>query len=231
MQPPHNRNHNRKFTKSGELLPFAGNTILCHLPRQGPNSGPFNVLLDFYRNARSTAFGRKTAFLPPSSYHVTILDGVCDVHRSTEKWPQGIKSDLAFDECTAAIADRIKAASLPAAFEVRMSVAGRIDAELGNTFRMPLVPPNELHAKQIEELRLALASAMGIPVKKPYDFHITLGYLTQRLTDEEQKEAIQFLSTIRESMAALTEPMPLGFPEFCVFKDMFAFDRQFFIGD
>lgn len=231
MQPPQNRNLRCKFTNSGEVLPFAGNTIFCHLPQQGPNSGPFNALLGFYHNAPSTAFGRKTTFLPPSSYHVTILDGVCDVHRSTEKWPQGMKSDLAFDECTAAIADRIKAASLPAAFEVRMSVAGRIDAELGKTLRMPLAPPTDLHAKQIEELRLALASAIGIPVKKPYDFHVTLGYLTQRLTNEEQEEAMELLSAIRERIAALTEPILLGFPEFCVFKDMFAFDRQFFIDD
>lgn len=230
MQLPSHRHRQRKFTEKGKVLPFAGNTIICHLPQQGSNSGHFNVLLDFYRSAPWTAFGRKTAFLPPSSYHVTILDGVCDVHRTTEKWPRSLRNDVAFEECNSVVANRIKSTSLPAAFEVSMNVAGEIDAELGNTLRIPLAPVTGLHAKKIEELRLALASAIGISAKHPYEFHITLGYLTQPLSDDEQEAARECLSVTRNEIASLSESLLLGYPEFCTFEDMFAFKRQFFIG-
>lgn len=70
-----------KFDADGRVRPFAGNTVVCHLPQQGEHADAFEAMLDIYREAPSHPFMRKVALLPPSSYHMTVMGGANDTPR------------------------------------------------------------------------------------------------------------------------------------------------------
>jgi hypothetical protein len=67
-----------KFNPDGSPRPFAGNTVICHLPQQARFR---DVVVALGNALRSSSFGTKLAVLPSDSYHVTILGGPNDQDR------------------------------------------------------------------------------------------------------------------------------------------------------
>lgn len=222
----------RKFAPDGRVLPFAGSTVVCHLPQQGADSTTFNVLLDFYRTARWTGFGPKVTLLPPSSYHMTVIGCATDAAREHGKWPAGVSLDAPIEECSRIVGERLRKAQLPNIAPIRMQVdQGDIGYD-GNTLRIPLEPIDRAEFERLEGLRRAIARAIGIsePLSGVYQFHVTLGYLFQPFDSVERQEALAFLSDFKRRVAEAAPTMSFGAPEYCTFRDMFAFRRELFIG-
>jgi hypothetical protein len=222
----------RKFAPDGRVLPFAGSTVVCHLPQQGSNSGAFNVLLDFYRNARWTGFGSKLALLPPSSYHMTVIGCATDAIREPGKWPIDVPLDASIEECSRIVGERLQRARLQNISPISMKIDQSDSGYDGNTLRIPLEPVDRAELDRIEGLRRAMARAIGIPEPVPgaYQFHITLAYLIQAFEVVEEQAALRVLRDFKHRLAGSAPVLFLGQPEFCLFEDMFAFRRQFFIG-
>lgn len=222
----------RKFAADGRVLPFAGSTVVCHLAQQGPESGVFEVLLDFYRMARWTGFGPKVTLLPPSSYHMTVIGCATDAGREIGKWPAGIALDAPIEECNRIVGERLRHADLPLISPIRMQVDSGDSGYDGNTLRIPLEPVDQAEFERLEGLRASIARAIGIaePVPGAYQFHITLGYVTRPFSSAEQQEAIEVLLDWKQRIAQAAPMVTLGAPEYCTFDDMFAFKRQFFLG-
>lgn len=222
----------RKFAPDGRVLPFAGSTVVCHLPQQGADSAAFNLLLDFYRTARWTGFGPKVTLLPPSSYHMTVIGCATDAGREPGKWPAGVPLNAPIEECSRIVGERLRKAQLPSIAPIRMQVdQGDIGYD-GNTLRIPLEPIDQAEFERLEGLRRAIARAIEItePLPGIYQFHVTLGYLIQPFDSVELKEALAFLSDFKRRVAEAAPTMSFGVPEYCTFGDMFAFRRQLFIG-
>lgn len=222
----------KKFLANGRVNSFRGNTVVCHLPQQGPESTAFDVLLDFYRVAPWRTFGRKVTLLPPSSYHMTLIGGATEFGRTEAKWPRGIPLDAPIEECNRIVGERIRLADFPPVFSIRMKIDAEDSGYDGNTLRIPLEPVNADESQRVEDLRAALARAIGIPVPAPgnYQFHITLGYVIERFNAAEQRSALAAMEEWKERLARRVPVLTLGIPEYCVFDDMFAFKRQFYIG-
>ncbi|CEJ87087.1 hypothetical protein VHEMI04297 [[Torrubiella] hemipterigena] len=76
-----------KFSPSGEVQPFAGNTVVAHIPPTSPILGALTQLYAFI--SQQIALNTKVALLPPSSWHMTVIEGVVNEDRDPAKWPQG----------------------------------------------------------------------------------------------------------------------------------------------
>jgi hypothetical protein len=228
-QPP---DVGRKFAADGRVLPFAGNTIICHLPQQGAESEAFDALLDIYRALPGEPWARKVTALPPSSYHMTIFGGANDKARRYPLWPAGMPLDLSMADCDRIMGERLRAFRLGdegGPYRMRVNMEPPPANETPLTVR--LLPANDEMEAKLRKLRDRLAEVTGIrePDHDRYRFHITLGYQVAPLTAQEDDAWRRSLATWKAMIARRAPIITLGDPEYCLLKDMFAFKRQFFL--
>ncbi len=222
----------RKFFANGRVMPFAGNTIICHLPQQGEDAEPFRALLDIYRMLPSHSFARKIAALPPSSYHMTLFGGANDKERRASLWPSGLPLDMPIAQCNRVLGDRLRTFRLGeegGPYRMRIDLAEPPVDEAPLTIR--LLQADEGEAARLRRLRTRLSETLGIraPDQDQYRFHITLAYLVEWLTDEEKQDFRRTLAGWKDMLATRAPVLMLGAPEYCTLEDMFAFDRQFYL--
>jgi hypothetical protein len=222
----------RKFYPDGRVHPFPGATIVCHVDQQGPNAAYFNALLDVFREAPRYAFARKVAFVPPSSYHMTVFDLVTDEARTADRWPDGLALDATLQECNAFLAERLRAFHLETEPQFRMRLSVYVPAERERTLAIRLQPVDAAEEARIRRLRDRLSNALGIraPNHDTYGFHTTLGYYLRWLSAAELAECRGAMEAWQAQVAAASPQILLAPLEFCTFRDMFAFERQFFLG-
>lgn len=222
----------RKFAADGRVLPFAGNTIICHLPQQGEHSEAFDALLDIYRDFPAHGWMRKVTALPPSSYHMTVFGGANDKARRYPLWPAGLPLDMSMDACNAILAERLAALRMEGdtpPYRMKVNPAEPAPNETPLTIR--LLPADSETEQRLRHLRDRLSQVTGIrePDHERYRFHITLGYQFAPMSDAE---VTSYRADLARWKAELSQKVPiitLGAPEFCLLKDMFAFKRQFYL--
>lgn len=220
-----------KFYANGRVHPFPGATIVCHIDQQGPNAAYFNALLDIYRDTPDYAFTRKVAMLPPSSYHVTLFDLVTEVSRTDERWPDGLPLDAPMEVCAAFLAEKLSKFRLetPPRFVMRIVPFEPVVKE--RTLAIRLEPASAEEHARIRTLRDRLSDAVGIcaPNHDAYGFHTTLGYFLEWLTPAELVECRRAMRMWQGRVSSAAPEIVLGAPEYCTFRDMFAFNRKFFL--
>ena len=221
----------RKFFANGQVAPFHGNTILCHLDQQGLNSGTFDALLDIYREVPATSFADKLTLLPPSSYHMTIFVGANDPIRTPGLWPNGVALDAPMAECSRIMAERLQSASIGVVAPIRMRVDTSPPRPDTNPLTIRLLPLDDAEDRKLRQLRDRLSEILGIRAldHERYRFHVTIAYKIRKLDRAEHRD---FLSRLADWQAMVSERSPvitLGQPEFCILDDMFAFHRQFYL--
>lgn len=222
----------RKFHADGRVMPFAGNTIICHLPQQGEGSEAFLALLDIYRELPSHAFARKMTALPPSSYHMTVIGGANDKDRRRPLWPAGVALDASMAECNSYLAQQLKAVRLgDDAGPYRMTVDMREPKVGEEPLTMRLVPADEETRARLYRARRTLAQSMGIGIDPhdSYGFHITLGYAIEWLTPAEDGQFRSALRGWKQQILRRAPVITFGAPEYCLLDDMFHFARQFYL--
>lgn len=221
----------RKFSIDGRVLPFAGNTVICHLPQQGEHSAAFDAMLDIYREVPAHRFARKIALLPPSSYHMTVFGGANDRPRTRDSWPADLPLDMPIAECSRLLAERLKGANLHLALPIRM----RIDLDQHPTNGKPLTfllqPADSDERTKLARLREKLGDLLNIhaPDAAAYRFHMSLGYPIAWFDAAEMRALEQAWLRWVHAIAAKSPVIALGAPEYCTFSDMFAFKRQLFL--
>lgn len=223
-----------KFFADGRVRPFPGNTIICHLPQQGQENGAFKALLDIYRSAPGLGFLRNTTLLPPSSYHMTVFEGATENSRNKPgKWPADLSPAASMAECGQYLANQLKGFRLGFDLPIRMRVDMDAPIPNGGALTIPLKSIDDEEEQKVRYLRARLSAATGILTPSPdtYKFHISLAYwITHPSMDEEADYSATHLKW-REAIQKTVPVINLGAPEYCLFEDMFAFDRQFYIGD
>lgn len=222
----------RKFYADGRVKAFAGNTIVCHLPQQGEGAEPFNALLDIYREMPQQHFVRKLTAVPPSSYHMTVFGGANDQDRRLPVWPADLPLDLPIADCNRVLGERLRDFSLEDStppYRMRVDLSEPFAAEAPIVIR--LQPVDDAERLRLTRLRDRLAKRLAIRAQnhETYRFHITLAYQIQWLTATEQAEFRNVLKGWRETLARRCPIITLGAPEYCFLKDMFAFERQFYL--
>lgn len=214
-----------KFDPDGNVQPYPGNTIVSHLLH---SSDLYTSLLGLYDKLEASPLAHLFALLPPSSWHMTVFEGVTDKVREPEFWPSDLSMDIPLEECTAHFAKKLKEFDLQegGAPPYRLTIKGFDPLKAGIGVRIELQTPEE--NRQFRELRDRLSETLKIrfPCHDTYGLHISIAYFLRYLTEEQSAELTTLLV---EHLEGVPKEFELGAPEFCRFKDMRAFERLFYL--
>lgn len=219
----------QKFATDGRVQRFPGNTVLCHIPRPGPAFDELCSTVDSFRQALGSETASKLTWLPKDSYHVTLFDGVTDAFRRPGDWPQMLPLDATMDVCNQYVGERLRK------FDVALDLPLRLiideDALARSVTTIPLRPIDAAENVRLRTLRDRISVAIGVRHANhdSYGFHTTFAYYVRQFTgDEEARYRARFTAAVQRLKKALPV-IELGAPEYCLFDDMFAFHRQFFL--
>ncbi|AFD27599.1 DUF1868 domain-containing protein [Deinococcus gobiensis] len=217
----------KRFLSDGSVQTCEGNTVICHLPE---HSVLYRALLDLRAEIQAQPYAYKYAFLPPQSYHMTVFNGVLDSVRDPQQWPADLPLDASLQACTALFAEKLRNFTLPdlPPYRLRPASFGR---HLGDGLVLNIAPLDDIENARLRGLRDRLSEhlQMRFAGHEQYPFHITIAYLVQWLTPEEEAHSFALQDAFLGRWQAAQLSVSLGRPEFCVFQDMCFFDRQFYL--
>jgi hypothetical protein len=220
-----NRDTLLKFNTDGTRKPFAGNTVICHLPVQCEMR---DAMVRLHEKLAQAPFRHKLGLTSTDSYHMTVFPGANDQDRTVSGWPSYVPLDATMEECNREVETRMEAAHLRCKLplRVRVDVPATLNYFTACTLRM--TPANREENAKLRNLRDQLASVYGFRTKDhdQYTFHITMSYQTSRFTEQEQTEYRRILRAHLRQIVAAAPVLELGQPEYCVFPDMFRFEPK-----
>lgn len=218
-----------KFNPDGSPRPFAGNTVICHVPQQ---TRFHDAVVAFGHALRSSSFGGKIAGLPDDSYHATILGGPNDQDRDKYGWPSDTPISTPIAKCNRIISERVARFRMNAELPLRF----RIDEEKTLAPQRPsglqLVPADVDEKLKIHILRNRMSDEVFRYRTADHDtfgFHISMAYQMKGLTAMERREYQRILTNHLAALAAAAPVIEFGIPEFCTFEDMYRFEIQTFL--
>lgn len=216
----------RKFHSDGKVRAYPGSTIVCHVAAERALVEKLDRL---YNRLRGATAAHAYTLLPPSSWHMTLFVGICDQDRRPDRWPSGISLVAPLDEVTATIGGRLQHQPLgePQRFQMRVArFAPLVDAII-----LRLEPADAEENAGIRQLRDKIADRIGMRLADhdDYTFHITIGYFVAQPTDAAFLELVDILAEELADMRATLPPFEVGPGEYCLFNDMFCFQRLFFL--
>ncbi|MDL2233185.1 DUF1868 domain-containing protein [Ruminococcaceae bacterium OttesenSCG-928-L11] len=206
-----------KFNQDGTVRVFPGNTIISKIDDSMKIYQELCGLVDKLLHAvERTPF----SWLPASSYHMTVIEGVCDQNRREGYWTSLLSLDTPLDDVDALFKREFAKVQQPTEIRMRWK---RI--QLGSALTVRLEPATEESRAQLVAYRNDVSQRLGIrfPNHDDYGFHISLAYLTSTPTEEEANQIDRELDNVNQYI----EQTPLTFsirqPQLCFFKDMFDF--------
>lgn len=213
---------NGKFTSDGQVLPFPGNTILCHID---PASEAFSALCDMQAALKAGPHARHFVFLPAASFHMTVFQGVSGAVPRLHEWPKAIPLDMPLDEISRTLIGRLERVSVPDRFIIRT-------LDLFGGYSLTVEGATQAQEVKLMQTRAALRDATGItpPDFERYTFHITLAYLLDWLDESAARDVVAFSEQLHAAFAGRVPEIVLGAPEFCQFENMFHFERLALLG-
>jgi hypothetical protein len=211
-----------KFGVAGEALPFPGNTIICHID---PGSVAFAALCELQDALMALPSARHFTFLPKPSFHMTIFAGVSGSPLGSDGWPQGFVQAETLANITDEFLARLQHQPVPETFRIvpKNLYGGRTLVVEGN---------DDAEITSLRELRRNLQDITGIYRSSfaEYEFHITLAYLVDWLSDRDAKELLKHSEELYQAFSTKVTGIDLGRPEFCTFDTMHNFNPVAFLG-
>lgn len=110
----------QKFNPDGSVRRFAGNTVISKIAPQAPM---FQSLVNAQERLKNASWASKYASLPTSSFHMMVIEGLCDQARKPELWSSKLAIDLPLDQVNAFVPERFPSLSLPQRIEMRIRTA------------------------------------------------------------------------------------------------------------
>jgi hypothetical protein len=215
-----------KFNPDGSPRPFAGNTVICHLPQQTR----FHDAVVVFGNAlRSSSFGTKLAVLPSDSYHVTILGGPNDQDRCRYGWPSDIPISTSIVECNRIIGERIARFRMHTELPIRFCLDKEKTLAPQRPSGLQLVPADANEKLKIRTLRDRMADEVfryRAADHVTFGFHVSLAYQMRGLAAVERREYQSILMQHLPAIVAAAPVIEFGVPEFCAFENMYRFEIQ-----
>ena len=210
-----------KFHTDGTVQHWPGNTFLCHVD---PTSSAHVALRAMQEEIKKSRFQRFYTFLPPSSFHMTIFQGLSSITQPRCAVPRELL-DASRDDRTRFLRDRTGALDVPTQQRARM-----VDLFAGKSVTM--TGADEAEEDALRRTRCKLWEATGIEERDfvAYVFHITLAYLVEWVTHETAEEIVEFSRDLTERFRDEVGTISFGPVELCNFDSMHAFERVSFLG-
>lgn len=211
------KNVGNKFNKDGSPKEFLGNTIICHIPKDSPT---YLFLLKIVMLLKKQPWGKKFSFLPPSSLHMTVFEGVRDDRRRLPFWTTKLPLDAPLEQIDHLLMNLWPTLPKPKSFKMRWKYL-----EIDDTIGINLKPISKDIEQEMRYYRDLLSEQTGIRTRNHnhYGFHITIAYLIQRLTLKELLQSILWGISLNSKFKKEFGILQLGSPELCFYADLFNF--------
>ena len=214
-----------KFNPDGTRRPFAGNTVICHLPVQ---SAMRDAMVALYDDLTRASYYSKLGVTSTDSYHMTIFPGANDQDRSISGWPSYVPADASIEICNRTVGERMAKAHLNCELPLRVRVDQMQTLNYTTACTLRMTPADDDENSKLRSIRNQLSEVYGFRLKNhdQYGFHITMSYQIKPFTNQEQEDYRNLLKAHIQRIADAAPVLELGNPEYCTFPDMFRFDPQ-----
>lgn len=211
-----------KFALDGKVMPFPGNTFICHID---PKSSTFAAMSRVQDEMMSSKFAKYFTFLPKSSFHMTVFCGISGSPLGADGWPINMPAGTSLADCTATFLKNLSNFIYEGFSEVTT-----VSIRAGYSLR--LQPATDLDALKLRGARDHLRDATGLHRQdhQTYEFHATLAYPISWIPEDTAKELIAFSNALFEKNRDDLTSIELGPIEFCVFDNMHAFEALALFG-
>lgn len=216
------KNIGNKFDADGLVRFFPGNTVISFIDHNAPI---FTFFTEVRQMLRNTCAGDCFTYMPDSSIHMTVFEGVCDQWRTNASWTNLLSLDAPLTEVDRLFEKRF--ADVPKLGKVQMRTSG---IKTGAGYSIALVPNTEEDAARLRSYREHVSDALGIrfPDFETYGFHISMGYGTKAPTPEQDAALDAFEQEAGELIARKALVFDVVEPNLTFFRDMFAFEKERF---
>jgi hypothetical protein len=210
----------RKFNADGSVRAFAGNTVICFV---APDTAQFTELLWAQARLKQTC-GDSITLLPPSSLHMTVIEGICDQTRVREKWFATLPLDAPLSATDAHMRRTVPSIAPPQKSAMRFERVNVAPSGISIT----LVPADEQTRDELKRYRDDVSRATGLrfPNHDSYVFHISLSYRILLWDAAQESEVNGALAEINVRFAKTFGVFVPDAPQLVFFEDMFEFLPQ-----
>lgn len=210
-----------KFDAHGRVKHTPGLTFLCNItPRTAAHDALCYVQSELRRGVHAQAF----SFLPETSFHMTVFEGVIEIVRSEARWPSDLDVSCSIEAVAENWRARLKGWQSASTWQqggVRVSVS-RI---LGG-YTCPISGTTPADEQALRGLRGDLAEALCLhrDDHAAYGFHTTLAYQIHWLDRSQAATVGELSDRLFDEVRADLSGFALGPVDFCRFQDMHQFD-------
>jgi|GEM_PF-1406148 len=171
MNNPPNDAH-LKFTPDGFARPYYGNTIISYLTE--PDSDVYQASVAVQNEIKASPLADCLVFLPPSSFHFTVLTLCREIDRHGIYWPQYIPGETKFKEIDRILSDKV--AQIPYPNHIQMRMVG------GTEKHIALEAAGEKDRQKLKNYRDTVAELTGIRhyLHDTFRYHVTLTYINRK---------------------------------------------------
>lgn len=208
----------QKFNEDGSVRYFPGNTCISKI---SPDMPVYAGLVEVQGKLKALDTENKYGFLPPSSFHMTVIEGVCDQVRKPANWSSELPLDMPLPEVTEFVLERYRKLTPPEGIRMRI-----MRANFANLHTIRLEPADSATAQALREFRDQFATATGIrfPNHDNYAFHISLAYRLIEMTQEEERPFKELQDEMGPELRARYPVLEMRPPVLTRFDSMFRFD-------
>ena len=207
----------KKFLKDGSVISYPGCTVICKIPEDTSLSRD----IAHYQSLLINFLPKNTyAFLPVSSFHMTLFD-CCNIEtKGTNYWPKGISDSMSYSDIAKDFKKRIENLSLPKSFSLELE-------RFYGGFSMILRPNSESSEQLMRGTRDKLSDLFQIKMENHYryTFHITLAYPLKQLDVNEIDKLIEYEEELKKVFNSNWPILKLENPVLCVFDNMLSFQE------
>lgn len=207
-----------KFDDTGTPLPYYGNTIVSYL--NSTEHPIFEEAEKAWGRLKNTSFSSCLAFLPPDSFHMTVLTLCREIDRGTPYWPPEVSKTACFQEIDAFLKEKMKSVPVPKGIVMEVEECEEI--------RIILKPHNKAGEEKLRIYRDRVAEATGIrhPWHEDFRYHLSLAYRIKPLSEEQKEVKTAVCQQLTRELKTRVKPFLLPEPEFVIFNDMMSYERD-----
>lgn len=205
-----------KFDHKGRVLPWPGNTIICHIDQE---SAAFAALVALQNQIKQSKFAENFTFLPPPSFHMTVFGGYAPFLHHDGYRPDGLSNKITTrDDSTQDLARRLKDTPFPRGFTIQ-------PVDLFGLHSVTVCGTSESQEQCLRQTREKIRHCCGYtPLDfAHYVFHITLAYPLRWVDEDRAREIIAFSQKLGNAFGAAIPQIELGPCELCWFDNMHHF--------
>lgn len=204
-----------KFKKNGDFNTFRGNTVVANLDG---NEELIAIVHEIQEAYSKLPFFDKFTLTPKKSIHMTVIELLCDKNRVEKYWSKDLDLKMPIDEVSEYFGEKLEKFPLK-----KESIKMKTIALSAQNI---VVEPFDNESKnRLEKIRKYVSNETGVrfPNHDDYQFHISVGYLREKLTKNEEELFTEVRSGLQKKLLEQLPFIIIDRIDFTVFEDMTEF--------